>query len=120
MNTATNQKKFLRFRHAAIKRYCEKQWTALNGYIEFNPNYTVSVSKCEVGNFGDNHDTPYIVELSNGTKFLCFLHEFGDMSEDMVMSEAGEEATSYAAEANYEKVKQNIHKLNGGWSYAKR
>lgn len=120
MNTTTNQKKFLRFRHAAIKRYGEKQWTALNGYIEFNPNYTVSVSKCEVGNFGDDHDTPYIVELSNGTKFLCFLHEFGDMPEDMVMSEAGEEATSYAAEANYEKVKQNIHKLNGGWTYAKR
>jgi hypothetical protein len=35
-------KKFLRFRYAAIKRYGDKRWTAHADYIEFNPNYTVS------------------------------------------------------------------------------
>ena len=57
---------------------------------------------------------------TNQKKFLRFLHEFGNRPEELIMSEAGEEATQFAAEANYEKVKQNIHKLNGGWSYAKR
>ena len=113
MNTATNQKKFLRFRHAAIKRYGEKQWTALCGYIEFNPNYTVSVSKCEVGNFGDAHDTPYIVELSNGTKFLTFLRGFGYAQIEEILSEEGETANIEAdQQKNLQITKFLLHKLN--------
>lgn len=34
-------KKFLKFKYAAIRRYGEKQWTANTDVIEFNPNYTV-------------------------------------------------------------------------------
>ena len=113
-------KRFLKFRYTAIRRYGEKKWIATDGVIEFNPNYTVNVSTCEIEGFSYDKQKAYIVELSNGTKFLCFLHEFGNRTEELIMSEAGEEATQFAAEANYEKVKQNIHKLNGGWSYAKR
>lgn len=40
-------KRFLKFKYAAIRRYGEKRWTASNGVIEFNPNYTVGVSSFE-------------------------------------------------------------------------
>lgn len=108
-------KKFLQFRYAAIKRYGDKHWTAHTGVIEFNPNYTVSCSDCEKGDFGNGNDYPYIVELSNGTKFLCFMHNYGTDTEDEVLSEKGEVSNSYAAEACYTKVKQNINKLNNNW-----
>lgn len=114
-----NTQRFLRFRHAAIKRYGERNWAATSGYIEFNPNYTVSLSKCEIGEFGDSRDTAYIVELSNGTKFLCFMRDYGNMPEDEMLSSKGEEANGKAAEIHYETVKYQIYKLNGGKKYAK-
>lgn len=106
------QKKFLRFRYAAIRRYGDKHWTVHADSIEFNPNYTVSCSGFEKGDFGTGVDLPYIVELSNGTKFLCFLHNYGKDAEDEILSEHGEVANSYAAENCYTKVKQSIYKLN--------
>lgn len=105
-------KKFLRFRYAAIKRYGDKHWTAHTDYIEFNPNYTVSCGGCEKGDFRNGTDYPFIVELSNGTKFLCFMHNYGDGKEDEILSDKGEVANSYADETCYTKVKQNINKLN--------
>ena len=113
MNTATNQKKFLRFRHAAIKRYGEKQWTALCGYIEFNPNYTVSVSTCEKNGFSNGAQKAYIVELSNGTKFLAFLRGFGYAQVETILSEEGEQANIEAdQQKNAQLTKMLLHKLN--------
>lgn len=107
-------KKFLRFRYAAIKRYGDKHWTAHADYIEFNPNYTVSCGGCEK-DFGIDKDLPFIVELSNGTKFLCYLHNYGTGTEDEILSEKGEVANSYVPPACYLKAKQNIHKLNNNY-----
>lgn len=107
-------RKFLRFIYAAIKRYGDKTWTAHTGVVEFNPVYTVSCSECEKGNFGDEHDRPYIVELSNGTKFLCFINDCCT-EDDGLLSERGETANSYAARGHHEKVKQNIRVLNNNY-----
>lgn len=106
-------KKFLKFKYAAIRRYGEKQWTANADVIEFNPNYTVGVSGCEKGDFSVGLDYPYIVELSNGTKFLCFMHNYGKDLTDEILSDRGEVANSYVADECYEKVKKGISKLNG-------
>lgn len=105
-------KKFLRFRYAAIKRYGDKHWTAHADYIEFNPTYTVNCGGCEKECFGIGDDYPFIVELSNGTKFLCFMHNYGNSAEDEILSDKGEVANSYADETCYDKVKRNINKLN--------
>lgn len=105
-------KKFLRFRYAAIKRYGDKYWTAHADYIEFNPNYTVSCGGCEKGNLGSDKDLPFIVELSNGTKFLCFMHNYETGMKDEILSENGEVANSYVSDTCYTKVRQNINKLN--------
>lgn len=104
-------KKFLRFRYAAIKRYGDRNWIAHTDYMEFNPCYTVGCGGCERGDFGTGNDRAFIVELSNGTKFLCFMHNYGDGAEDEVLSEKGEVANSYADNASYANVRQNIHKL---------
>ena len=106
-------KKFLKFKYAAIRRYGEKQWTANADVIEFNPNYTVGVSGCEKGDFAVGLDYPYIVELSNGTKFLCFMHNYGKDLTDEILSDKGEVANSYAADTCYDKVKKSMNKLNG-------
>lgn len=106
-------KKFLKFKYAAIRRYGEKQWTANTDVIEFNPNYIVCVSGCEKGDFAAGLDYPYIVELSNGTKFLCFMHDFGKDLSDEILSDKGEVTNSYVADECYEKVKKGINKLNG-------
>lgn len=71
------------------------------------------------GDFAVGLDYPYIVELSNGTKFLCFMHNYGNMPEDEMLSSKGEEANGKAAEIHYETVKYQIYKLNGGKKYAK-
>lgn len=105
-------KKFLRFRYAAIKRYGDKHWTASDEFMEFNTNYTVSCGGCERGDFGNDMDDPYIVELSNGTKFLVFMHNYGYNGEDEILSEHGEVANSYVSEVCYDQVKRNINKLN--------
>lgn len=105
-------KRFLKFRYAAIRRYGEKSWTAEDGQIEFNPAYTVSCSSCEKDIQTAGIDYPYIVELSNGTKFLCFLHDFGHHTADEMLSAAGEDANTRANEINYVKAKEQINKLN--------
>lgn len=109
MNKGT-AKKFLKFTYAAIKRYGDKTWTAHTGLVEINPQYTVSCGECEKGNFGDAHDTPYIIELSNGTKFLCFIND--SLGDAEVLSEWGETANAFAARGHHDKVKRNINALN--------
>lgn len=105
-------KKFLRFRYAAIKRYGDKHWTATTGDIEFNPNYTVSCGSCEKGEFSDASNHAFIVELSNGTKFLCFMYEYGKGPDDQVLSDQGEIANSRTDLGCFDRVKRNIYKLN--------
>ena len=70
----------------------------------------VASGECEKGNFGDAHDTPYIIELSNGTKFLCFINDSLGGAE--VLSEWGETANTFAARGHHDKVKRNINALN--------
>lgn len=84
-------KKFLRFRYAAIRRYGER-WTVFDGVIEFNPNYCVGVSSCEKEDSGDDSQKAYIVELSNGTKLLVYLNNYGCASCEEILSEQGERA----------------------------
>lgn len=105
------QKRFLKFRYAAIKRYGEKRWTAAIGWIEFNPNYTVGASKDETGLFGDNQNAAYVFELSNGTKFLALMN-LPILGEDAVLSDGGE-AANWAADDSAEKdVAFYINKYN--------
>ena len=106
-------KRFLKFRYTAIRRYGEKKWSAQDGVVEFNPNYTVSVSTCEKDGFSNGAQKAYIVELSNGTKFLAFLRGFGYAQVETILSEEGEQAN---IEADQQKNEQNkkmlLHKLN--------
>lgn len=106
-------KKFLKFRYTAIRRYGEKKWTAQSGVIEFSPNYTVSCSTCEK-DLPTGKDGAYIVELSNGTKFLCFMRGyFGDAHIEELLSEDGEAANMESdLRTNTEVTRQNIHLLN--------
>lgn len=105
-------RKFLRFKYAAIRRYGEKHWTAAAEIIEFNPNYTVCISGFEKGDFNTGADYPYIVELSNGTKFLCFMHAYGKVEGEELLSEQGEAANAFVDACCYTKVKNNMNKLN--------
>lgn len=106
-------KKFLKFRYTAIRRYGEKKWVACDGVIEFNPVYTVNVSTCERDGFSSSTDQAYIVELSNGTKFLAFMRNFGRPQIEEILSEEGEEANLMAdQQSNFPRTKQNIHRLN--------
>ena len=57
-------KRFLRFRYAAIKRYGAKYWAAGDGYIEFNPNYVVSCSQDEKPLLSNGHDNPFILDIN--------------------------------------------------------
>jgi hypothetical protein len=88
-------KRFLQFSYTAVKRYGAKHWVAFQGTISFNPNYVVSVSRAEARGLRTvgTDDTPYIVELSNGTKFLTWLH--GDVPGDDLYTEIAEAANSY-------------------------
>lgn len=43
------EKRFLRLKYTAIRRYGESRYTVAAGVMEFNPNYTVGVSSCEKG-----------------------------------------------------------------------
>lgn len=107
-------KKFLKFRYTAIRRYGEKHWTAKSGVIEFNPNYTVSCSTCEKG-LSSDRDTAYIVELSNGTKFLCFMRGyFGTVQIEELLSEDGEQANIESdQQTNADRTRRELHLLNG-------
>ena len=106
------ERRFLRFYYAAIKRYGDKRWTAHRDVIEFNPNYTVSVSGLEKEDFDYKDDKPYVVELSNGTKVLCFFHDFGDGPDDEILSAQGEAANTYVGDDCTKRVAKNISKLN--------
>ena len=101
-------KRFLRFRYAAIKRYGAKYWVAGDGYIEFNPNYVVSCSQDEKPLLSNGHDNPFILELSNGTKCLVWMHEYGAANGDEVLSETGEECNATVSESIYAEVKKKI------------
>lgn len=105
---------FLHFKYAAIKRYGDKTWTAHVGIIEFNPSYTVSCSKCERGNFGNEDDIPYIVELSNGTRFLCFVNDYA-LGNGEILSEDGEHANYIVNAAVLERAKPNVRQLNNAY-----
>ena len=106
-------KKFLKFRYTAIRRYGEKKWIATDGVIEFNPNYTVNVGTCEKEGFSNGSQKAYIVELSNGTKFLAFLRGFGYAQIEEILSEEGEQANIEADQQKNAKItKMLIHKLN--------
>lgn len=81
------------------------------GWIEFNPNYTVGASTDETGLFGDSQNIAYVIELSNGTKFLAFMN-LPILGEDQVLTEYGE-AANWAADDSAEKgVAFNIDKYN--------
>lgn len=106
-------KRFLKFRYTAIRRYGEKKWSAQDGVVEFNPNYTVSVSTCEKNGFSYDKQKAYIVELSNGTKFLAFLRGFGYAQVETILSEEGEQANIEAdQQKNAQLTKMLLHKLN--------
>lgn len=106
-------KRFLKFRYTAIRRYGEKKWSAQDGVVEFNPNYTVSVSTCEKNGFSNGAQKAYIVELSNGTKFLAFLCGFGYAQVETILSEEGEQANIEAdQQKNAQLTKMLLHKLN--------
>lgn len=106
-------KRFLKFRYTAIRRYGEKKWSAQDGVVEFNPNYTVSVSTCEKEGFNNGAQKAYIVELSNGTKFLAFLRGFGYAQVETILSEEGEQANIEAdQQKNAQLTKMLLHKLN--------
>lgn len=105
-------KRFYRFTYAAIRRYGENRWTAESGTIEVNPNYVVSISQDEKHIFCDGHNYPFIVELSNGSKFLMFLHEYGEMAGDEILSEQGEIANSAVGDGVLVEAKRNIGKYN--------
>ena len=105
-------KRFLKFRYTAIRRYGEKKWSAQDGVVEFNPNYTVSVSTCEKNGFSNGAQKAYIVELSNGTKFLAFLRGFGYAQVETILSEEGEQANIEAdQQKNAQLTKMLLHKL---------
>ena len=106
-------KRFLKFRYTAIRRYGEKKLSAQDGVVEFNPNYTVSVSTCEKNGFSNGAQKAYIVELSNGTKFLAFLRGFGYAQVETILSEEGEQANIEAdQQKNAQLTKMLLHKLN--------
>lgn len=108
-----NNRRYYKFCYTTIRRYGEKKWTAQNGVIEFNPNYTVSCSTCEKPNFSSDTDQAYIVELSNGTKFLCFMRGFGRAHIEELLSEDGEQANIASDQAtNFARTKQFLHQLN--------
>lgn len=103
----------MKFRYTAIRRYGEKKWSAQDGVVEFNPNYTVSVSTCEKEGFSNGAQKAYIVELSNDTKFLAFLRGFGYAQVETILSEEGEQANIEAdQQKNAQLTKMLLHKLN--------
>lgn len=106
-------RKFLKFRYTAIRRYGEKNWTAESGVIEFNPAYTVSCSTCEKG-LSTDRDIAYIVELSNGTKFVCFMRgTFGTVQVEELLSEDGEQANIESdQQTNVARTRRSLHLLN--------
>lgn len=111
-------KKFLRFHYSAIKRYGDKYWTPFEGVTEFNVNYVVSCGTCEKGHLDANHPefVPYVLELSNGTKFL-FVADISLLGiEASILTEEGETAVANGEDLVDRKfVKFLITDINYGW-----
>jgi hypothetical protein len=107
--------KMLRFTYAAIKRHGCKNWHPQQGggVIEINPTYVVSVSECGTPEliFNDQ-DTPFVIELSNGTKILLYLHAYGLEPGQDILSENGEAANSYVDAEAYERCRFYASRLN--------
>lgn len=98
-------KRIIRFTYAAIKRHGAARWTVRKGVIDINTNYVVCVSSSEInGLYTNGKDYPYFVELSNGTKLLIYLHDFGTGADGETISEAGEAANAFVAPEVYNKV----------------
>lgn len=96
-------KRIVHFTYAAIKRYGAKRWTVQRGAIEINTNYVVSAGESELRFLYNNgRDYPYIVELSNGTKVLIYLHDFDPAEE--ILSDAGEASNERVADDVYSSV----------------
>lgn len=104
-------KRYLRLRYAAIKRYGAKMWTVAEGWMEFSTTFVVSCGLCEHLTAFDG-DYPFIVELSSGTKFLMYMHDYGIESGQEALSTQGEIAND-KAEPDLAYVKRNIGRLNG-------
>ena len=79
-----------------------------DGYIGFNPNYVLSCSQDEKPLINNGHDNPFILELSNGTKCLVWMHEYGAANGDEVLSETGEDFNAAVSESTYDEVKKKI------------
>ena len=106
-------KRFLKFRYTAIRRYGEKKWSAQDGVVELNPNYTVNVSTCEKEGLSNGAQKAYIIELSNGTKFMVFLRGFGYAQVEEILSEEGEQANIESdQQKNAQLTKMLLHKLS--------
>lgn len=105
----------LRFAYAAIKRHGCKNWHPQpgGGVIEINPTYVVSVSECGTPEliFND-HDTPFVIELSNGTKILLYLHDYGIAEDEEILSLQGEIANSRVDDEVYERCRFYASRLN--------
>lgn len=105
----------LRFTYAAIKRHGCKNWNPQQGggVIEINPTYVVSVSECGTPEliFNDQ-DTPFVIELSNGTKILLYLHAYGLVEDEEILSLKGEIANSRVDAEVYERCRFHASRLN--------
>ena len=56
----------------------------------------------------NGHDNPFILELSNSTKCLVWMHECGAANGDEVLSEACEDFNAVVSESIYDEVKKKI------------
>ena len=68
----------------------------------------MSCSQDEKPLLSNGHDNPFILELSNGTKCLVWMHEYGDVNDDEVLSETGEDFNAEVSESIYAEVKKKI------------
>ena len=111
-------KKFLRFHYSAIKRYGERNYTPFEGVTEFNVNYVVSCGTCGKGFLDANHPefVPYVLELSNGTKFI-FVADISLLGIDAsILTEEGETAVANGEDlVNRHFVHKLIEKINNSW-----
>lgn len=73
----------------------------------------MNVGTCEIEGFSYDKQKAYIVELSNGTKFLTFLRAFGYAQIEEILSEEGEAANIEADQMkNLQITRLLLHKLS--------
>ena len=105
----------LRFVYAAIKRHGCKNWHPQpgGGVIEINPTYVVSVSECGAPELIFNDlDRPFVIELSNGTKILLYLHDYGLVEDEEILCSHGELANTRVDDEVYERCRFYASRLN--------